>query len=63
MAVFEKVEQCLSTTPSMPRFGGVALRGLDNRRVLMYTRMLVELFGTMAASTAGLTRIMLWFLS
>ena len=63
MAVFEKAERCLSTTSPMARFGGVQLRGLDNRRVLMYTRRLVELFGTMAASTEGLTRIILWCLS
>ena len=46
MAVFEKVERCLSTTSPMARFGGVRLRGLDNRRVSMYTCRLVELFGT-----------------
>ena len=55
----EKVEWCLSTASPIASFDGVALRGLGDRRVMMYTRRLVELSSTMAASMAGLTRIML----
>ena len=43
--------------------GGMAQWGLDDGRVTMNARRVVELFGTMAASMAGLTRIMLWSLS
>ena len=58
MAVFEKVERCLSTASPMTSFSGVTLWGLGDGRVMMYTHRLVELSGIVAALMAGLTRIM-----
>ena len=57
MVVFEKVKQCLSTVSTMASLGGVALQGLGDGRVMMYTRRVVALFDVMVASMAGLARV------
>ena len=53
----QDVEWCASTTLTTMSLGGMVQRGLDDERMMMDSRRMVELFGAVAVPMAGLARL------